>query len=196
MNFRRGIIKIFFSEKSGSRYLLKDSSFPGASETVITERGTDGRYYSSSDSASSGWDPAAVSAVSNAKLAYDYFSKVHDHDSYDGAGSRIDILVNSGDCNAAWYPDIRLLELGKGSAQCDAKNFAISLDVMTHELTHGVVSSTSNLAYRNESGAIDESFSDFFGAMVDRDDWLIGDTLSLSGTYTRSMINPTSQIML
>ncbi|HMP29690.1 MAG TPA: M4 family metallopeptidase, partial [Saprospiraceae bacterium] len=52
---------------------------------------------------------------------------------------------------------------------------ARGLDVAGHEMSHGVVQSTANLVYQGESGALNESFADIFGAMIDRDDWLIGE---------------------
>jgi hypothetical protein len=50
-------------------------------------------------------------------------------------------------------------------------------DVVAHEWTHAVTEHSANLKYRWQSGALNESFSDIFGAMVDRDDWLIGEDL-------------------
>src|SRR5260370_42665661 len=61
--------------------------------------------------------------------------------------------------------------------------FTKSHDVVAHELTHGVTGSEANLIYQGESGALNESVSDFFGALVkqfklnqtaDQADWLIG----------------------
>jgi Zn-dependent metalloprotease len=48
------------------------------------------------------------------------------------------------------------------------RTFTGSLDVVGHELTHGVESFTSNLEYRNQSGALNEHFADVFGAVADR----------------------------
>ncbi|HKK88181.1 MAG TPA: M4 family metallopeptidase, partial [Saprospiraceae bacterium] len=66
------------------------------------------------------------------------------------------------------------------------------IDVVSHELTHGVTGNSSRLIYRNESGALNESFSDIFGNTVERyalgdsADWLIG-----RENYTlRDMSNP------
>ena len=42
-------------------------------------------------------------------------------------------------------------------------------------MTHGVIQSTANLEYQGESGALNESFADVFGTMIDRDDWKIGE---------------------
>jgi Zn-dependent metalloprotease len=61
--------------------------------------------------------------------------------------------------------------------------FTKSLDVVGHELTHGVISHTCNLVYQNEPGALNEHFADVFGTLVKqwrrrqtarRADWLIG----------------------
>jgi bacillolysin len=55
------------------------------------------------------------------------------------------------------------------------KPLAGAQDVISHELGHGVVSKTANLEYYGQSGAINESYADIFGSMVDRDDWKIGE---------------------
>ncbi len=56
------------------------------------------------------------------------------------------------------------------------RNFTGSLDVVGHELTHGVESFTSNLEYRNQSGALNEHFADVFGVLVRQ--WINGETAS------------------
>jgi hypothetical protein len=80
--------------------------------------------------------------------------------------------------------------------------FTASLDVIGHELTHGVVERTANLTYSGQSGALNESLSDVFGSLVaqhaagqtaDQADWLIGAELLLpgvKGTALRSMLHP------
>jgi Zn-dependent metalloprotease len=60
--------------------------------------------------------------------------------------------------------------------------------VTAHELTHAVTERTANLEYRWQSGALNESFSDIFGAMVDRDDWLMGEDLPIGAI--RDLDNP------
>lgn len=52
---------------------------------------------------------------------------------------------------------------------------ARGLDVAGHEMSHGVIESTANLDYEGESGAINESFADVFGVLIDRDDWEVGE---------------------
>jgi hypothetical protein len=81
-------------------------------------------------------------------------------------------------------------------------DFTASLDVIGHELTHGVTEHTANLAYSGESGALNESVSDVFGVLVAQfsrgedaasADWLVGQELLLpgvKGTALRSMLRP------
>jgi len=80
--------------------------------------------------------------------------------------------------------------------------FTIAIDVMGHELTHGVTAHTANLTYSNQPGALNESVSDVFGSLVKQRslgqtaaqaDWLIGAGLLASGVHgvaLRSMKAP------
>jgi Zn-dependent metalloprotease len=81
-------------------------------------------------------------------------------------------------------------------------DFTLPLDVIGHELTHGVTGSEANLLYKNQSGALNESISDVFGVLVkqyslkqtaDKADWLIGAGLfakKIHGVALRSMKAP------
>ncbi|MCO5144225.1 MAG: M4 family metallopeptidase, partial [Oligoflexia bacterium] len=76
-------------------------------------------------------------------------------------------------------------------------DFASSLDVVAHELTHALTSSTSNLQYVSESGALNESYSDIFGKLVafkygnPQKDWKLGKELFKDGKrFIRDMENP------
>ena len=119
----------------------------------------------------------AVSAHSNAGLSYVYFEQVHGRTSIDGDGGTIISFVNVADENGssmgnAFWNGIAIF-YGNG----DNSFFPLGrgLDVAGHELSHGVVQKTANLEYYSESGALNESFADIFGAMIDRDDWQIGE---------------------
>ena len=66
----------------------------------------------------------------------------------------------------------------------DAAPFSSALDVVAHELTHGVTEHSANLLYEFQSGALNESFSDIFGVMVEawargEPDWKIGEEVNL-----------------
>jgi hypothetical protein len=71
---------------------------------------------------------------------------------------------------------------------------AKALDVAGHELSHGVIQNTANLEYVGQSGALNESYADVFGAMIDRNDWQIGEDVSNPSIFPtgalRDMLNP------
>ena len=139
-----------------------------------------------------GDSPEGVSAHFNAGTAYEYFKFVHGRESISGDGQNIISFVNvanpdgSSMGNAFWNGlgifygngDSQFLPLGRG------------LDVAGHEMTHGVVQATANLEYQGESGALNESFADIFGAMIDREDWLIGEDVIRGGGALRNMEDP------
>lgn len=87
---------------------------------------------------------------------------------------------------------------GDGDGDGDGEMFILfsaGLDVVAHELTHAVTEHTANLEYQDESGALNESFSDIFGAMVDRDDWEAGEdiyTPNIAGDAMCSLSDPAS----
>jgi thermolysin len=68
------------------------------------------------------------------------------------------------------------------------------LDVVGHELSHGVTEATSNLIYQNESGALNEAFSDIMGTAIEyyngTGNWTIGEDINISGNGIRNMANP------
>jgi Zn-dependent metalloprotease len=79
----------------------------------------------------------------------------------------------------------------------DVQYFSAALDVVGHELTHGVTEFSSDLIYQGESGALNEAFSDIMGASVEfffqptRADWLIGEDLAIPEVgFARSLEDP------
>jgi Zn-dependent metalloprotease len=143
-----------------------------------------------SENPDSGWPQAAVSASFTLSATYDYYSQVHGRNSIDGNGGSIFALVRLGNNyhNAFWNG--QLIAFG------DALPFAGALDVVSHELTHGVTTNTANLIYFNQSGALNEAFSDIFGEAAEahtfgQADWVSGAQL---GDPTRSLRNPSSII--
>ncbi|HDR7449561.1 TPA: peptidase M4 family protein, partial [Bacillus toyonensis] len=68
-----------------------------------------------------------------------------------------------------------------------------SLDVVAHELTHAVTDKSAELEYLNQSGALNESFSDVFGYFVDPANWDLGEAVTtpkVAGDALRSLSNP------
>ncbi len=124
---------------------------------------------------------------------YDFYFNEHGRDSIDNAGMILSATVRfcmfETDCpmqNAFW----------NGSRMFFGEGFATD-DITAHELTHGVTQYESNLIYMNESGAINESFSDMWGEWVDLTNtggndspsvrWLLGEDIGA----IRNMADPT-----
>jgi Zn-dependent metalloprotease len=132
----------------------------------------------------------AVSAHYFTQRTYDYYMNTFGRNSLDGAG--MTIIANVHDSayinNAYW--NSTMINFGDG----DGTNylpFSGDPDVVGHELTHGVTEKTANLIYQYQPGALNESMSDFFGNMIDRTTWLIGDNIRISPPfYLRNMQNP------
>ena len=124
------------------------------------------------------WDePIPVSAHFNAGVAYSYFNDTFGRNSINGRGGTIVSIVNvsdedgSGLDNAFWSGSAMFYGNGGQAFAPLAK----ALDVAGHEIAHGVVQNTANLRYQGESGAMNESYSDVFGVLIDRDDYLLGE---------------------
>jgi len=121
-------------------------------------------------------DRSALNAYRSSGLVYSYYRDNFNRASYDGRDSRIVSVVHMGlkMNNAFWTNEYKIMAYGDGDGE-RLTDLTYGLDVAAHELTHGVTASTANLVYAAESGALNESYSDFFGKMVDYGhDWDIG----------------------
>lgn len=132
-------------------------------------------------------DQYATDAHWGAEMTYDYFLNEHGRNSIDDANMQINSYVHydNGYFNAFWD--------GQRMVYGDGNNSPLTaLDICGHEMTHGVTDFSANLIYQDEYGALNESFSDIFGAAVEfvanpsSGDWLMGEDV---GTF-RSMSNP------
>lgn len=142
------------------------------------------------------WNATAVSAHVNASRSYDYYEQNFQRLSLNGNGGNIISVINitdedgKGFDNAFWNG----VFMGYGNGGQAFKPLAGALDVAGHEMTHGVIENTAKLEYRNQSGALNESFADIFGAMIDRDDWTMGEDVVNKSVFPsgalRSLQNP------
>ena len=141
-------------------------------------------------------DNAALDAHWGAEMTYDYFRQVHGRNSYDNGGAPLLSYVNANltmisprythNDNAFW--DGNRMTYGRGT------NFDpfTTLDFCAHEIAHGVTGHTARLAYRKESGAINEALSDIWAACIEarsapeKQRWLMGEDIGA----IRSMRNP------
>jgi Zn-dependent metalloprotease len=140
-------------------------------------------------------DVAANEAYDYSGTTYDFYKKIFNRNSLDDRGMTLVSSVHLGQNynNAFWNGEQMAYGDGDGTIFI---RFTKSLDVVGHELTHGVVSNTSNLEYRNESGALNEHFADVFGSLVKqwkrkhtaaKADWLIGPDIMGPGTTAKSL---------
>jgi Zn-dependent metalloprotease len=132
---------------------------------------------------------------------YDFFNKVFDRNSINDNGLRLDSTVHYGEeYNNAFWNGTQMV-YGDGDGEIFDR-FTKCIDVVAHELTHGITQYEAALLYTRESGALNESFSDVFGSLVkqyvlkqtvDKADWLIGKglfTKKVKGVALRSMKEP------
>ena len=164
------------------------------------------------------WDDGAVvDAHVHQGLTYDYFFKRYGRRGMDDANGlvttvvhplarslapqfdeeAVDLFVNN-----ALYFGGRYLLFGDGDGQVFDYT-AAALDIVAHEWTHGVMEYGANLIYEDESGALNEAFSDIMSAAVEfmyhepgegprRADWVLGEDAFRAGPYVRSMSSPIS----
>jgi len=134
---------------------------------------------------------AAISAHVYVAQAYEYFLNTFGRNSYDDNGGSINtISYYPEEANNAFYLGEGVVGFGSGNGSSYLP-WSGSLDIAAHEFSHGVTASTAGLIYEFQPGALNESYSDFFGCMVDRDDWTTAEEIALwSGGFLRSLENP------
>ena len=140
-------------------------------------------------------DVAINEAYDNSGVTYDFYKKVFNRNSLDDRGMILvsSVHVGRGYNNAFWNGE--QMAYGDGDGRIFIR-FTKSLDVVGHELTHGVVSNTCDLEYHDEPGALNEHFADVFGSLVkqwkkkqkaDKADWLIGPDIMGPGTTAKAL---------
>lgn len=152
-------------------------------------------------------DLAIDEAYDGSGATYDLFMQEYERNSIDGNGMRLDSTVHYqvGYDNAFWNG--RQMVYGDGDEDLPEpqrlfNRFTIALDIIGHELTHGVTQFEAGLVYRDQPGALNESFSDVFGSLVKQRlrnqtaaeaDWIIGEGLltpNVNGFGIRSLKAP------
>ena len=176
--------------------------------------GTQSRYTGTDDIWSATAERAGVDAHYGARWTYDYFKNVHGRNGINGsngpgttsAGANSTISLVSSRVhfgtqynNAFWFNN----RMSYGDGNGTTFGPLVTLDIAGHEMTHGITQYTAGLTYANESGALNESMSDVFGAMVESyarggtitaDTWKIGEQCYTpsngTGDALRYMDNP------
>lgn len=177
-----------------------------AGEVYVNDTNTwgDGRQYVAGGSTTNAnGQTAAVNAMWGLMNTYDTMKNVFNWLSLDGHNTATYIAahVNTAYDNAYYSDTCRCMFIGDGSSF----NSLGAIDVIGHEMGHGVTAATSNLTYSGESGGLNESSSDINGEAVEAyargggkgdaipltgNDWVIGKEISKSGTPLRWMVRP------
>jgi Zn-dependent metalloprotease len=195
-----GTQKIMVTQKSATNFVLQETGRGGGISTFNAQNASENSAsYPSTDfvdtdndwnNFNAKWDEAATDAHWATEMTYDYYKKVHNRNSVDDKGFK---LLNYVHCGTGWFNanwNGSYMRYGDGPAATGKPLTAI--DIGGHEMTHGVTSNSANLAYQNESGALNESFSDIFGNMVEYyakpadASWDMGEAIGA----IRSMQNP------
>lgn len=148
-----------------------------------------------------GNDVAVNEAYEHLGTTHAFFLEVYGRNSIDGQGLPLvgSVHYEREYDNAFWNGE--QMVFGDGDGQV-FNRFTIALDVVGHELTHGVTEHSANLEYQDQSGALNESISDVFGSLIkqyangqsaDQADWIIGAGLlaeGIDGAGLRSMKAP------
>jgi len=138
-------------------------------------------------------DEIATDAHWGTEMTYDYYKNKHSRNSIDNNGFRLRSYLHysTNFANAFWNG--QYMTYGDGSSTMQP---FVALDIIGHEITHGLTSFTADLVYSSESGALNEGFSDIFGNMIElyakpaQASWKMGDDV---GYVIRDQQNPKSE---
>ena len=154
------------------------------------------------------WNPMAISAHANATAVAEFLRTVLRRNNIDNNGGAMNSSINclvaaeneGGNVwrNAFWNG--REMVYGQVLFNGSLLSICVDLDVVAHEMFHGVTDNTSRLEYANQSGALNESYSDIFGIIVTNFDkpntddwnWKLGERLDTDGRPFRDMSDPAS----
>lgn len=182
----------YASQNSHSSYILKDD----CTDAIIHTRKWSGDDYI--DATNTWITPGrrqGLSAHWAARKALDYYLAVHDRKSWNDAWADINVYTKEDLNNASWswhYLNGNSMVFGLANTNWSLDDY-YTIDIVGHEFTHGVTGASAGLIYEGEPGALNESFSDIFGCMVERYvegddfDWAIGED---RGNSSRNLANP------
>jgi Zn-dependent metalloprotease len=149
-------------------------------------------------------DPDAIAAQAYSRAVHDYYADTFGRQGWDGAGTSMVSTVNVGGgdfCNAFFNPSLKQMVYGNPCQGPGGEGQLVTIDVTGHEITHGVTGTTAGLLYLGQSGALNESFSDYFGNVIGNllkgtDDATLGEDLCAQVTEPQQLCRPTSEGVL
>ena len=177
---------------------------PGTVYSSSVNTWGDGTNYNGGSTTSTNGQTAAVDAMWGLRNTYDMLKNTLGWKSLDGknTASYIGVHHNTSEDNAFYDPACKCMKIGDGGSMFKQLG---SLDVIGHEMGHGVTAATSNLTYSGESGGLNEGSSDITGEMVEAygksggtgtvvpnsgNDWVTGKEISKTGTPLRYLYKP------
>jgi len=196
-----GVQNIITDSVSPGLYRLRSNTIGGGVETYNMNRGTN--YGAATDftdtdnywnNVNANQDEAATDAHFATQMTYKYYFETFGRLSFDDNDAKLISYVHYDNnyANAFWNGFYMTYGDGNGTSY----SALTSLDVCAHEVTHAVTEHSANLIYQDEPGALNEAFSDIFGAAVEFyatpniADWFIGEDFDLQGNGFRSMSDP------
>lgn len=149
------------------------------------------------------WTKSGISAHQNTRKVAGFFKNVLNRDGINNKGMP---YVSSVNCinmvgttewrNAAWFGG--QIVYGQEKTTEGYRSYASALDIVAHEITHGITDSVARLEYQGESGALNESYADIFGVIISnwdepniaKWDWRLGEELSPEELPLRDISQP------
>jgi Zn-dependent metalloprotease len=207
----KGINRQFQADNSGATTLLRDTK---ANVQTFDFRFDDPQVHESAlpgkaiKNPPAPWPPSAVSAHANAEAVSAFLHSVLMRNNIDDHGGPMNSSINCVVADESPDGKVWLNAFWNGSQMVYGQtrnkkggllSLSVDLDVVGHEMFHGVTDMTARLEYANQSGALNESYSDIFGTIianfdnpnVDTWNWNVGEGMNVGGKPFRNMKDPT-----
>ena len=186
------------TQKRGDKFYLVDDCDGTTLAAWLLDNASKTLNVSDDDNNWGGTNASLVTSYWGLRATYDYFNLIHQRRSYDGQNGKMTVFndptTNTPNANGGGG----VIHIGlAGPGDNDDYN---CLDIVGHEFTHSVIEQTAGLAYisTNQSAALNESFCDIFGQMVEQwieggtqKEWIIGDDRGCG--ICRDFVNPKSR---
>jgi len=195
----------FSTDQSGPNFILLDDCQAPNIHVFNAQDSASTAFSTEYTDADNNWQgqTSAIQTFFGLQQSWQYFLTTFGRNSYNNGGATINgynqagFIGNAGVrnwSNASWSPGAQILRFGDNGTDGTANDDWNTIDIVGHEFAHAVTSNEADLDYVSESGALNESFSDIFGEMVElfatgTNDWLVGADRGL----IRDMSNPNNR---
>ncbi len=192
----------FSTSQSGPNYILLDDCQSPNIHVFNAQDSSSTAFSTEYTDADNNWtgQTSAIQTYFGLHQSWQFYLNRYGRDSYDNGGADINGYNQAGFIrangtrywsNASWSPSEQIWRFGDNGTDGTTTDDWNTIDVVGHEFTHAVTSNEADLTYSGESGALNESFSDIFGEMVQlftegSIDFLVG----AQRGYIRNMTNP------